>query len=60
VALSTKELLELVAALPGEQQAAVEKFVRILKEQESPHEFAFRAALSEFVRRHPDLLRLLA
>jgi hypothetical protein len=57
--MSTQELLNLIAALSPEQQAVVEKFVRILKEEPQPA-MNFRAALDEFVRQHPELLRLLA
>jgi hypothetical protein len=57
--MSSQELLNLIASLSPEQQAAVEKFVRILKEEAQPA-MAFRSALDEFVRKHPELLRLLA
>jgi hypothetical protein len=56
--MSSQELLNLIASLSPEQQAAVEKFVRILKEEPQPA--TFRGALDEFVRKHPELLRRLA
>jgi len=53
------ELQSLIATLSQEQQAAVEEFVRMLKKQ-SPPGINFRAALDEFVHKHPELLRRLA
>jgi hypothetical protein len=57
--MSSQELLDLIASLSPDQQAAVEKFVRILKEERKPA-MTFRMALDEFVRNHPELLRRLA
>ena len=57
--MSSQELVDLISALSREQQAAVEEFVRILKEESTPG-MTFRAALDEFVRQHPELLRRLA
>jgi hypothetical protein len=58
--MSPQELLNLITSLSPEQQALVEKFVRILKEEKEQPAMTFRAALDEFVGKHPELLRLLA
>jgi hypothetical protein len=57
--MSPQELLDLIASLSREQQEAVAEFVSILKKRETPA-IDFRAALDEFVGKHPDLLRRLA
>jgi hypothetical protein len=57
--LLSHELQNLIATLSREQQTAVEEFVRILKQQSTPS-ISFRAALDEFVHKHPELLRRLA
>jgi hypothetical protein len=57
--MSSQELLKLISALSPEQQAAVEKFVLMLK-SDSKSTADFRTALDEFTREHPELLRLLA
>jgi hypothetical protein len=58
--MSSQELLNLITSLSPEQQAIVEKFVRILKEEKEQPAMTFRVALDEFVHKHPELLRLLA
>lgn len=57
--MSSQDLLNLISTLSREQQEAVEEFVRILKKDEAPG-MSFRAALHEFVSKHPELLRRLA
>jgi hypothetical protein len=57
--MSPQDLLNLISTLSREQQEAVEEFVRILKKEEAPG-LTFRAALDEFVDKHPELLRRLA
>ena len=57
--MSSQDLLNLISTLSREQQEAVEEFVRILKKEAAPG-LTFRAALDEFVREHPELLRRLA
>lgn len=57
--MSSQDLLNLISTLSREQQEAVEEFVRILKKDEAPG-MSFRAALDEFVSKHPELLRRLA
>ena len=57
--MSPQDLLKLISTLSREQQEAVEEFVRILKKDEAPG-MGFRAALDEFVSKHPELLRRLA
>ena len=57
--MPSQELLSLISSLSREQQAAVEEFVRMLKATPET-ELTFRAALDEFVRKHPELLRRLA
>jgi hypothetical protein len=49
----------LIATLSREQQEAVAEFIGILKKEKTPPT-SFRAALDEFVEKHPDLLRRLA
>lgn len=55
-----QQLLQLITTLSPQQQAAVEEFVRHLKQKNVPSALGFRAALDSFVREHPDLLRRLA
>ena len=57
--MSPQDLLNLIPTLSREQQEAVEEFVSILKKDEAPG-MSFRAALDEFVSKHPELLRRLA
>ena len=57
--MPSQELLSLISSLSRDQQAAVEEFVRMLKATPGT-ELTFRAALDEFVRKHPELLRRLA
>ncbi len=57
--MSPQDLLKLISTLSREQQEAVEEFVSILKKDEAPG-MSFRAALDEFVSKHPELLRRLA
>jgi hypothetical protein len=57
--MAAQELMKLIATLSQEQQAAVEEFVRYLKEKQATNT-DFRAALDCFVREHPELLRRLA
>jgi hypothetical protein len=57
--MSPQDLLNLIPTLSREQQEAVEEFVRILKKDEAPG-MSFRAAVDEFVSKHPELLRRLA
>lgn len=57
--MSPQDLLNLISTLSREQQEAVEEFVRILKKDEA-RGMSFRAALDEFVSKHPELLRRLA
>jgi hypothetical protein len=57
--MSPQDLLNLISTLSREQREAVEEFVRILKKEDAPA-MTFRAALDEFVGKHPELLRRLA
>lgn len=57
--MSSRELLNLISTLSPEQQAAVEEFIRMLKAKPAAG-VTFRAALDDFVRKHPELLRRLA
>jgi hypothetical protein len=57
--MSPQDLLNLISSLSREQREAVEEFVRILKKEKEPG-MSFRAALDEFVGKHPELLRRLA
>lgn len=56
--MSTASLAEIVTALPPEQQAAVREFIEYLKT--GSREGRFRAAVTEFLDEHPELLRRLA
>lgn len=59
--METHNLMELIAGLSTEQQAAVEEFIKYLKEQRSRTSRAdFREALDKFVREHSELLERLA
>jgi hypothetical protein len=53
-----QNLMNLISSLSNEQQAAVEEFVKYLKQNPSPP--TFREALDCFVREHPELLQRLA
>jgi hypothetical protein len=57
--MALKDLLDLLSTLSREQQKAVEEFVRILKKEQAPA-VTFRAAMDEFVSKHPELLRRLS
>ena len=57
--MSLQDLLKLIATLTPKQQEAVAEFVSILKNEQRPG-MNFRAALDEFVGKHPELLRRLA
>lgn len=54
--MSLQDLLDLISTLSHEQQKAVQEFVYILKKRQEPR-MTFHAALEEFVRQHPELLR---
>jgi hypothetical protein len=54
-------LVDKIAALSEDQQAAVEKFIDYLREKPlSITNDNFHAALDSFIREHSDLLRRLA
>jgi len=56
-----EKLIDLVASLSSEQQAAVEAFIRYLHQKGSQDSrMDVRAALDEFVREHSELLRRLS
>ena len=55
----SEKLTEMIATLSSEQRAAVEEFIRYLREPRN-HGTTFRSALDSFVREHEDLLRRLA
>jgi hypothetical protein len=57
--VTPEDLLNLISTLSREQQDSVEQFIRFLKKESLAHA-AFHAALDEFVREHPNLLRRLA
>lgn len=55
----SQNLIDLIAGLSGEQQAAVKEFIEFLKAQpQQSHDF--HNALETFMREHPELLRRLA
>ena len=59
--MQSQNLADLIASLSGEQRAAVEEFIKYLKQQPGQAAQAdFREALDTFVREHPELLRRLA
>lgn len=59
--MESRNLMDLIAGLSTEQQAAVEEFIKYLKEQCPPaSEVTFREALDKFVREHSELLERLA
>ena len=59
--MESRNLTELIASLTAEQQAAVEEFIKYLKEQckDAPN-VSFRDVLDSFVREHSELLQRLA
>jgi hypothetical protein len=57
----SQNLVDLIASLSSEQQAAVKEFIEYLKEQSrSAAGDDFQRALESFVHEHPELLRRLA
>ena len=58
--MNSQALSEIVAALTPEQQAAVREFIEFLTSRQAPPADRFRAAVSEFLDEHPELLRRLA
>lgn len=58
--MQSQSLTDLIASLSSEQQAAVEEFIKYLKQQMEPSHPDFRKALETFVRDHQELLRRLA
>jgi hypothetical protein len=60
--MELQNLINLIASLSSEQQAAVEEFAKHLKESLPPNgrKVTFRDALDSFTRKHEDLLRRLA
>ena len=56
--MRSENLADVVNSLTPEQQAAVREFIDFLKAR--PSEDRFRAAVSEFLDEHPELLRRLA
>ncbi len=58
--MASRELMNLIANLSGEEEAVVEEFIKYLKQSSLPSSMTFRAALDSFVRDHPELLRRLA
>ncbi len=57
--MSAKELTDVISTLSPEDQATVEAFILILKGAPAKS-IDFRTTLHEFVRTHPQFLRLLA
>lgn len=59
--MSQDHLMKLVASLSGEQQSAVEAFIRYLQQKgsQSP-KLDVKTALDEFIHEHSELLRRLA
>jgi hypothetical protein len=59
--VQSQSLADLIAGLSSKQRAAVEEFIRYLKQQSAqPSATDFRDALDSFVREHPELLQRLA
>jgi hypothetical protein len=59
--MDRQNLINLIASLSTEQQAAVEEFAKFLKEgSPSDRKLNFREALESFTQKHEDLLRRLA
>jgi Mn-containing catalase len=58
--VAQSDLAQIVNALTPEQQAAVREFIEFLHKREKSHTTDFLAAVDEFIREHPELLRPLA
>jgi hypothetical protein len=60
--MELQNLINLIASLSSEQQAAVEEFAKFLKERASANggKISFQEALDSFTRKHENLLRRLA
>ncbi len=59
--MESRNLMDLISTLSGDEQAVVEEFIKYLKAGQSPGTcMSFRAALDSFVHEHPDLLRRLS
>lgn len=56
-----ESLVEEIARLTPEEQAAVREFIQFLKRKSPPATGSpFLAAIDEFIKSHPELLRRLA
>ncbi|HEX7288199.1 MAG TPA: hypothetical protein VF532_18580 [Candidatus Angelobacter sp.] len=60
--MGLQNLINLIASLSSDQQAAVEEFARFLKESAPANggKVSLREALDSFTRKHENLLRRLA
>lgn len=59
--MELQNLINLIASLSSDQQAAVEEFARFLRQNTSSSgKVSFQEALDSFTRKHEDLLRRLA
>jgi hypothetical protein len=59
--MELQNLINLIASLSSDQQAAVEEFARFLKQNPSSSgKASFQEVLDSFTKKHEDLLRRLA
>ena len=58
--MASERLSEIVETLTPDQQAAVREFIEFLTSKAAPPADRFRAAVTEFLDEHPELLRRLA
>lgn len=58
--MESRNLAALIAGLSSDQQAAVEQFIKYLKERQQASQADFRDLLDRFVQEHSELLQRLA
>jgi hypothetical protein len=58
--MPVEKLTAIVDSLTPEEQTAVREFIEYLRRGPQQQDKPFRAAVSEFIDQHPELLRRLA
>ena len=58
--MAAEDLADVINSLTPEEKESVKQFVEFLKRKEPPSSSPFLAAVDEFIRQHPELLRRLA
>ena len=58
--MAVENIADLINSLTPDQQESVRQFAEFLKGKNSPRPSQFLAAVDEFLKEHPELLRHLA